>query len=73
MKEKIIDVISSVVKIDSSELLKHMDEEKQWNSLTHIELIITLESEFNITFEDEELMELTTVSKILKIVGKKVL
>lgn len=72
MRENILNIIAKVTKIDVNELKNKMDEEKIWDSLVHIELIISLEKEFSITFDIEELFELTTVSKIIGMIERKI-
>lgn len=72
MQEKILEIVSDITKISTEILLKDREKEKLWNSLTHIELIIMLENEFNIEFNDEELAQLTTISKIIELMERKV-
>lgn len=73
MKEKILNIISRVTRIDMVDLNNNMNREKLWNSLTHIEVIITLENELDIVFEIDELSELTSTSKIMEVVERKLI
>ena len=71
MKEKILAIISEVTKIGVDELLKKENEPKLWDSLLHVELVIMLEDEFDIFFEQEEISEMTTVKKIVELIERK--
>ena len=42
-----------------------------WDSLTHMELIANLECEFDIEFTADEIMEMTTVAQIRKLLEAK--
>lgn len=43
-----------------------------WDSLTHMELIANLESEFAIEFTADEIVEMVTVAKIRELVEAKI-
>lgn len=72
MEDKIIEIISMVSKIDKAELIAQKDVEKLWPSITHVEVVVALEEEFDIMFEQEEIAQMTTVVKIVEIVNTKV-
>ena len=72
MKEKVIDIISKITRLDSSELEKNIDKEYLWDSFSHIELIIEIESEFKVRFTPEEITAARSISVILKMLSKKV-
>lgn len=72
MEDKIIEIISSVSKIDKNELVEKKDAEKLWESITHVEVVVALEEEFDIMFEQDEIADMTTVSKIINLVNSKV-
>lgn len=78
IKEKIAAQIASVLRIDI-EQVKNISEDENLNrigidSINFIEIIISLEDEYNIAFEDEELLleNLNTVNKLYKIISDKV-
>lgn len=72
MEEKILEIISQVTSLDIKDLEKNLEKENLWDSFTHIELIVNLESEFNISFEQDEIAALTTPQKVIDLVLKKV-
>ena len=72
MKEKIIPIIAEITKIEQTELLENMDTAKLWDSMKQIEVILALEEEYGIQFEQNELAELTTTGKIVDVLQRKV-
>ena len=42
-----------------------------WSSLGHLELVLTLERTFDVTFEAEEIMELASVAAIVKVLEER--
>ena len=45
---------------------------KMWDSLTHLELITSIEEKFNIKFSFSEVMQFNTVADIIIVLEKKV-
>ncbi|MFD1802234.1 hypothetical protein ACFSFZ_08540 [Mixta tenebrionis] len=72
MSEKIIAIISRVAKKPASELIHHMEDKRLWDSFTHLELILSLEEEFNIMFEPEEISEMITPKLLIQTVEEKI-
>ena len=54
--------------IDEQTEMKNID---TWDSLTHMELILTLENEFGVTFTGEEIMIMTSFASILATLSAK--
>ena len=70
-QDRILKIISGISNIPV-EKLKEMESEPQlWDSMTHIEIVIEIESELNIKFSKDEIIEMTTVEKILEITERK--
>lgn len=42
-----------------------------WDSLTHVQLIVAVESEFNVDFETAEISELKNVGDFINLIKKK--
>lgn len=68
-------VLSNVIKITAESLGVResdvnentlMEEMEEWDSLTHMELIANLESEYNIEFTVDEIMEMVSIRKIVQ-------
>lgn len=71
MKERILKIISQVLKteVDENASQKSIP---QWDSLHHLNLVIELEVEFDVSFEPEEIAEMKSVSKIEKLIESKI-
>ncbi len=71
MEEKTIEIISKITKLSAEELKNGCDEKNLWDSLKHMEVILALEEEFDITFENEEIAENKTVNLLIQTVKNK--
>ena len=71
MKERILKIISQVLKTEGDENASQKSI-PQWDSLHHLNLIIELEVEFDISFEPEEIAEMKSVSKIEELIESKI-
>lgn len=47
-----------------------MDGVQHWDSLTHMDLIVNIESEFNIMISGDDIAEMTTFDSIRSVVSK---
>lgn len=72
MEEKILLLISKITQVDIAVLKNNLNTAGLWGSFIHIELIVNLESEFNIVFEQEEIATMKTPQIIIENVLKKV-
>lgn len=71
MEEQILAIVSTFVNVSTDELKKLINKDGVWDSLQKVEIIIALEDEFDITFTQEEIAEINTISDFInKIQGK---
>jgi acyl carrier protein len=70
MRERIRNVVSEVLKITIDDNTSQ-DSCAAWDSLRHLNLIIELELEFDISFEPEEIACMKSIDAIEKIIGVK--
>lgn len=68
---KILELIASITKQDIDFLKGNLDTENLWNSLTRVEILLTLEEEYEIFFDEEEIKEIKTINQLIKIVEGK--
>ena len=64
MREKIKDILKRVLKL---EIVKDDISQKncdKWDSLSHLNIIVELETEFDITIEPEDLIEMKSLEVI---------
>jgi len=71
MKERILKVVSQVLKteVDENTSQKNCT---QWDSLHHLNLIIELEMEFDVSFEPEEIASMKSVAIIEEMIMSKI-
>lgn len=71
MEDKVIEIISKVTKLSVSDLKASPNEKDLWDSLKHMEIVLALEDEFDITFENEEIANTKTVNLMIATVKNK--
>lgn len=71
MENRIIEIISKVTKLSVSDLNASPDEKNLWDSLKHMEIVLALEEEFDITFENDDIANAKTVNLMIETVKNK--
>lgn len=73
MQNRIKKVMSNVFNINQNtiNIESSPDNIENWDSLKHMNLIFALEEEFNIEFDDEEILDSLSFALILDIVTNK--
>ncbi len=69
--EKVLEIVASVIKTDVDFLKENLDTENLWNSLARVEIILSIEEEFDIFFDQNEIKEISTLRKLIDIVNSK--
>lgn len=66
----VLDIFSTVLKskVDPKDSRLTLS---QWDSLKHIEIIFAIEDELSIQFDEEEIEQLDSIEKIIKIASVK--
>ncbi|HHQ5456027.1 TPA: phosphopantetheine-binding protein [Aeromonas veronii] len=72
MENKIIEIIARISKKQTEEIRNHMSDQDLWDSFAHLELILSLEEEFDIMLEPEEIAEMRTPRKVIETISKKI-
>jgi len=74
MEEKIKKIMGNVFEIDSSVIDDNSspDNIEKWVSLKHMVLVIALEEEFNITFREDEIVEMLSFKTICDTIREKI-
>lgn len=67
-------VISRVLHLSLEEITDNCSSESivAWDSLAHMRLVLALEEEFGISFDDVQIVEMTSLAKISQIIESKV-
>ena len=73
MKEKIIDLITSILQVPEGTITEdtRMEDVEQWDSLAHVMIIGELEEKLGISIPLEEAVELSGVREILERAGER--
>jgi acyl carrier protein len=72
MQQGLADVIKNVLDIDSVSEDDSIETIKSWDSLRHLNLVIAIEEHFRITFDPDEIPELTSVRNISAAIRRRV-
>jgi acyl carrier protein len=74
MEEKVLEIMSKTFNIDVLLLSKKTSKKdlSQWDSMSHLNLIIDIENEFNINFSNEEIVTIIDFKSLLKIIKNKI-
>jgi acyl carrier protein len=72
MNKSILEVIKRTFELENVDTTVSQKNCVKWDSLNHLNLIIELESEFNLSFEPEEIAEMKSYEDIERIISAKV-
>lgn len=70
-QDKVVAIISELTKIEPSALLEREAATDLWDSFTNVELVLRIEEEFNIEFNQTELEHFNSVISISEVLEKK--
>jgi acyl carrier protein len=70
---KLHQVISEVLRVPADRITSEMSIHKvdTWNSLTHIELVVTIEEKFLIQLTEDEIVAMTSIAEIQRILSHR--
>lgn len=73
MKDRVLKVVSQVMNVPVEKLNEESspDTIENWDSLKHMNLILSLEEEFNVSFSDEEITEMLSIKLIIEALKMK--
>jgi len=72
-KEKIIDIIAGVLKVDRAQITLEsgVGDIPSWDSLAQLSILQSVQDEFEVEFDPEEMMDIENVGDIIKTVESK--
>jgi len=70
--EEVINLLARLLQKDKNELINNLNSRNNWDSLTHMEIVFLLESEFEITFDYDEIRSILTIDDLIKTVNIKI-
>ena len=71
MEEKILNIIKDVFELEDIDNNVSQDNCIKWDSLNHLNLILEIEMEFDVSFDPEEIAEIKSASNILSVLKKR--
>ncbi len=71
MEEKVLEILKSVFELDSVDSSCSQENCEKWDSMGQLNLVVELESEFDVTLEPEEIAEMTSFEKVIQILKNK--
>jgi acyl carrier protein len=73
INNKLKELLSNLLEINIEEITEDTNNEntESWDSLKHMEIIASIEDEFDITFSADEIIQLISYKKIKEILGEK--
>lgn len=71
MKERIFEVLKRTFEVENVDENISQKNCGKWDSIHHLNLIIELESEFDLSFEPEEISTMVSYQDIIRIVSAK--
>jgi acyl carrier protein len=72
-EDRLLDILSKVLLIEKNEIRDDLrrKEFEPWDSMAHLLLVSEIENEFEIFFEDEEIVDIWTVDDLKALLTKK--
>jgi len=73
LEQRVFEVVATVLNIPIPQLTADSGPESlaQWDSMTHLTLVLALESEFGFGFSDDEVTDMLSVGLICRIVADR--
>ena len=71
MEEKVLEILRDLFELDTVDETCSQQTCEQWDSMGQLNLVVELESEFNVKLEPEEIAEMTAFDDIIKVLKTK--
>ena len=71
MEEKVLEILKDLFELDTVDETCSQTTCEKWDSMGQLNLVVELESEFDVTLEPEEIGEMVSYNDIIKIIKKK--
>ena len=74
ISKRVINLISMILNMDPSEIKNSLayNSIERWDSIAQMNIILSLEEEFNIQLLDEDIEDMLTVELIIKIISSRI-
>lgn len=71
MEEKVLDILKDLFELDTVDETCSQETCSKWDSMGQLNLVVELESEFDVTLEPEEIGEMKSFNDIIRILKSK--
>lgn len=71
MKEKIIEIMKTIFESTDVDESTTPDKLENWDSLRHMNLVVALEEEFGVEFDEDDIVEMLSLDAIMKVIESK--
>jgi len=71
MEEKVLEILKNLFELDTVDETCSQETCEKWDSMGQLNLVVELESEFNVTLEPEEIGEMKSFNDIIRILKTK--
>ncbi len=71
MEEKVLEILKNLFELDNVDETCSQTTCEKWDSMGQLNLVVELESEFDVTLEPEEIGEMKSFSDIIRILKSK--
>ena len=72
MEEKVLEILKNLFELDTVDETCSQETCEKWDSMGQLNLVVELESEFDVTLEPEEIGEMKCFNDIIRILKSKV-
>ena len=72
MDEKVLEILKDLFELDTVDETCSQETCEKWDSMGQLNLVVELESEFDVTLEPEEIGEMKSFNDIIRILKSKV-
>ena len=74
MEEKLTKIMAQILSVSESQITPNSspDNLPTWDSLQHMNLVLAIEQSFNISFDDEEIMQMLNYEIIIETIKEKI-
>ena len=72
MEEKVLEILKDLFELDTVDETCSQTTCEKWDSMGQLNLVVELESEFDVTLEPEEIGEMKSFSDIIRILKSKI-
>lgn len=71
MEEKVLEILKDLFELDTVDETCSQETCEKWDSMGQLNLVVELESEFDVTLEPEEIGEMKSFNDIIRILKSK--